>query len=306
MGYEKVNIELPESAKEFLNYCKIIKGLAQGSCDGYDCDLRLFFNFLKVHKKKNKITNAVLRNIKLTDLHAFMYYLESECGNSAQARSRKVSTLKGYFEYLEDVAEIITSNPTRKLPKPKVPKTQPKYLTLEECEELLNSLNKDYKHYERDYCILTLFLNCGMRVSELANMKFDDIKGDMLIIKGKGDKERTVYLNKACLKAIQQYLIFRDDYKISDGRMFNIKKQAIEVFVKKYIVKAGIKNADEYSVHKLRHTSATLMHKYGKVSLRNLQSILGHSSPATTAIYTHVDDESLRDAVKSNPLNNLK
>lgn len=304
MSKEKSNIELHESAINFLNYLHTIKNRSDKTIDGYASNLRVFFKYLNV-KKKKPITNKLLKSLKLNDLYNFLIYTEKDLGNSPATRARKVACLKSYFKYLHKKEKIVSENIAEELETPEIQKKNPIYLTLKECEILLKSMNKDYKNYERDYCIITLFLHTGMRVSELVNMLYDNIKGDIVTILGKGDKERTVYLNDSCLKAIKDYLIFREDYNISDGRMFNIKKEAIEKLVKKYIVEAGIKNGKTFSPHKLRHTASMLMHKHGKVGIADLKDILGHKNISTTNIYAHADNDTLRNAVNNNPLNEL-
>jgi integrase len=170
---------------------------------------------------------------------------------------------------------------------------------------LLESLKKYEKNYERDYCIITLFLHGGMRLSELTNIKIDDIKEDTLTIIGKGDKERTVYLDDMSLKALDNYIKIREDYNIQDGRLFNIKEERIEQLVKNRIINAGIEDGKKFSPHKLRHTTATLLYKHGNVGIAELKEILGHENINTTMIYTHIDNDDIREAVKSNPLNNI-
>jgi len=310
----KNGIELHESVVNFLNYLHTIKNRSDQTISGYESDLRVFFNYILKNKNKRKINNKLLKELTLEDLHSFIGYLSQKyidkkgnerSINAPTTRARKVACLQSYFKYLYKIAKLIPENISEKLESPDIEQKNPIYLTLEECEALLKSMNKDYKNYERDFCIITLFLHTGMRVSELANILYDNIKGDVLTIIGKGNKERTIYLNDASLKAIKDYLIFRDDYNITDGRMFNIKKNAIEVFVKKYIIDAGIKNGEDYTPHKLRHTASMLMYKYGEVSIVELKDILGHKNISTTNIYAHADNETLRKAVKNNPLNNL-
>ena len=259
------------------------------------------------------IDNSFIKSIKLTDLYAYLSFVEKSRGNGTYARARKVASLKSFFKFLSGKAKIIDDNPALELESPKLQKRQPVYLTLDQSIDLLNSLDKTDKNYERDYCILTLFLNCGMRLSELCSIDVRKIKGDILTIVGKGDKERTVYLNEACLKAIDNYMKVRDvskvlgedkNYLFISSRNKPINKRTVEILVKKHIGNAGISDG-KYTPHKLRHTAATLMYKYGNVDIRSLQNILGHENLSTTQIYTHVDDDSLRDAVKSNPLSKL-
>lgn len=296
---------LPESAVDFLNYKRSNEGLSKSTIRAYENDLNIFFEFLKIHKKKKEIGISVIRSVKIKDLNAFSVYLENkDKKNSAYGKIRKNSTLRSYYDYLQNIVELVAVNPTKKLKSAKLPKRNPIYLTLEQSKTLLNSMNKYDNNYIRDYCMVTLFLNCGMRLSELEGIRIDKIKEDTLTIIGKGNKERTVYLNDASLRALSQYLNIRDTYNITDGRLFDIKARAIENAVKKHIINAGLTD-DKYTPHKLRHTSATLMYKYGKVDIRSIQEILGHENISTTQIYTHVDDDMCRDAVNKNPLNNL-
>ena len=324
---EQVQIKnLPESVVDFLNYLETIKGKSPNTIKGYEIDLTLFFRFLKIYKGLitddsldfseidiRDIDNSFVKKIKLTDLYAFLSFAEKQRENGSYARARKVAALKSYFKFLNGKAKIIDDNPTLELESPKINKRHPVYLSLDESVNLLSSLDKDNKNYYRDYCILTLFLNCGMRLSELCSIKLDKIKGDTLTIIGKGDKERTVYLNEACLKAIDNYLAVRDtskctpedkEYLLLSSRFKPINKRTVELLVKKHIFNSGLSN-EKYTPHKLRHTAATLMYKHGNVDIRSLQSILGHENISTTQIYTHVDEEILRDAVNSNPLSKL-
>ena len=326
-GIEKVEFRnLPQSLIDFLNYLETIKGKSLNTIKGYEIDLAMFFKFLKIYKgyindaslefheiNIRDIDNYFIRSIKLTDLYAFLSFTEKQRNNGTYARARKVAALKSYFKFLQGKARIIEDNPTLELESPKINKRHPIYLTLDESVNLLSSLDKTSKNYFRDYCILTLFLNCGMRLSELCSIKIDKIKGDTLTIIGKGNKERTVYLNEACIKAISNYLKVRDDskclpddkeYLLLSSRFKPINKRTVELLVKKHITNSGLSNA-KYTPHKLRHTAATLMYKHGNVDIRSLQSILGHENISTTQIYTHVDDDILRDAVKSNPLSKL-
>jgi integrase/recombinase XerD len=316
------DLELPESLDDFLNYLNVIKAKSPNTINGYKTDLILFFRFMKKFRKfyppKTEISDIEIRDIDsefikkitLMDLYAFLAFLENERSNSSYARARKVASLKSFFRFLNTKSKIIHDNPTADLESPKIVKRQPVYLTLDESKDLLNSVDSENKHQKRDYCILTIFLNCGLRLSELCSINISSIKGDILTIIGKGNKERTVYLNKACIKAISDYMAergqisilppHRDALFISE-RKCRINMRTVEKIVKKYIEDAGL-DKDKYSPHKLRHTAATLMYKYGNVDIRSLQIILGHENINTTQIYTHVDDEKLRIAVSSNPL----
>ena len=314
---------IPQRLREFLNYLSVIRGKSHNTVDGYKVDLTLFFKFLKIYKglcpnntkfadiTTSDINDDFIRDIKLPDLYAFLSYVENARFNKPCARARKVAAIKSFFKYLYSKTRILYENSASDLESPKLSKRNPIYLTLDESKNLLSSIDKKYKHNKRDFCIITLFLNCALRLSELCSINISSIKEDTLTIVGKGNKERTVYLNKACLIAISQYLLERANMQIQyehidalfiSERKTRISKYTVETIVKKYIQISGLDNS-KYSPHKLRHTAATLMYKYGNVDIRSLQKILGHENLSTTQIYTHVDDEKLREAVKSNPLN---
>lgn len=320
------NENLPDSLIDFLNYLETIKSASVNTITGYKADLIVFFRFMMIYTGKvqadlvefeeidiRNINDDFLRKIKLRDLYAFLSFAEKYRSNSSYARARKVATLKSFFNFLQRKTKIIVENPANELESPKLNKRHPVYLTLNQSIHLLDSLDSGDKNYQRDYCILTFFLNCGMRLSELCSIQIDKFKEDTLTIIGKGNKERTVYLNDACLKALNNYLKVRDASKtlpenkkflFLSSRNLPISKRTVEIMIKKHITNAGYTD-DKYTPHKLRHTAATLMYKYGNVDIRSLQSILGHENISTTQIYTHVDDDSLRDAVKSNPLSKL-
>ena len=215
-----------------------------------------------------------------------------------------------FFNYLTFKEKLIDKNLNVELETPKLSKRLPKYLTLDESVSLLQSVDGDFE--KRDLCILTFFLNCGLRLSELININFVDIRDNLLTVTGKGDKERTIYLNNACQKALKEYI--RERQKLTNIKDKNalfiskrgtrIGRRTVEMMVKKYITMAGL-DPRKYSPHKLRHTAATLMHKHGGVDIRSLQQILGHESISTTEIYTHIDSEQVKTALQSNPLNNI-
>lgn len=317
------NLTGPERLTEFLNYLSVIKGKSNNTIEGYKVDLTMFFRFLKLYKGLcprnidfeditiNELEDDFIKNIKLTDLYAFLSFTENQRNNGSYARARKVAALKSFFKYLYTKSKILTENPTSDLERPKINKRNPVYLTLEESKNLLGSIDEKYKHQKRDFCIITLFLNCGLRLSELCSINISKIKEDTLTIIGKGNKERTVYLNKSCLRSISEYMEERSSMEVlqehSDAlfiseRKCRLNKRTVEKIVKKYIGEAGL-DKDRYTPHKLRHTAATLMYKHGNVDIRSLQKILGHENISTTQIYTHVDDDKLREAVKLNPLN---
>ncbi len=323
----KNNLELPYYISDFLTYLETIKGKSKNTIIGYKIDLCLFMRFEKLFKGLsvstdlefeeipiNDLDEDFIRNISLTDIYSFLSYVEKNRNNSSYARARKVATLKSFFKYLHIKAKIIDDNPALELESPKINKRHPIFLTLDESITLLSSLDKANVNYARDYCILTLFLNCGMRLSELCSIQIDRIRDDTLSIIGKGNKERTVYLNKASLNSIKNYLLVRDSskcigndsiYLFLSNRYKPINKRTVELLVNKHLKNADIIN-EKYTPHKLRHTAATLMYKHGNVDIRSLQEILGHENISTTQIYTHIDDESLRKAANSNPLANFE
>lgn len=306
--------------EEFLGYMEAILGRSELTIKEYRYDLRLFFRFLKQYRGEvpkgtdlqeiplDQINANYLRNIKLTDFYAFLSWLTRERKASAANRSRKVSALKSFFSFATAKRNYLEVDPTAELESPKIPKRQPKYLSLEESRTLLHKVDPEEDQFaSRNYCIITLFLNCGLRLAELCSINVDDIQGDTLRVVGKGGKERTIYLNQACLKAIENYLPDRPK-RAKDKKALFISRQgnrlarnSVQLMITKYLAKAGI-DTNKYSTHKLRHTAATLMYQYGHVDIRMLQEILGHESVATTEIYTHVDKSQLHQAVESNPL----
>ncbi len=306
---------LPERVNDFITYLKNVKEKSPNTIKNYKSDLTLLFRYL-VGRKKNVedydnvdvgcVDDDFIKQIQLSDLYDFLNYLEKVRNNSAYAKARKVATLKSFFNFLNTKLKIIDNVPTLDLETPKVKKRLPVYLTPEQSEKVLESMNKGKKNYHRDYCILTLFLNCGMRLSELCNIKLQDIKGDTITIVGKGDKQRIVYLNKECIKAIDNYLEDRKGSKVDDEYLFlsnrksKIHPNSVEVLVKKHIENAGFKDK-KYTPHKLRHSAATMYFKQG-VDIRSIQEILGHENISTTQIYTHVDSEELRKIVNNSPL----
>jgi integrase/recombinase XerD len=315
MKREKINIELPESVINFLNYCRNIKGLSEKTALGYENDLKMFVKFLKDNRGKDRhaINDKYIKTIKLKHLHNFMNYLIKECDNKASTRCRKVATLKAYFEYLQNKERLITFNPAYELESPKQPKTEPITLSLNQAIKLLESLDKSSINYYRDKCILNIFLHCGLRISELANIKIKDIKDGKIKIWGKGAKERFVYLDDTCKKAIEEYLNYRfdEDYPenikqylfLSRTYKTKISTDAIRSMVKKYLNIAELTD-EKYTPHKLRGTFATLNHNAG-ANIRQIQRALGHSSIKTTERYLRVEEEELRDMATNNPLNNL-
>ena len=311
----------PPILDEFLNYLLSIKGKSKNTVYAYKTDLVIFFKYLKKRRSKSKnisyddidienIDADFIKSIKLSDMYGFISFLGLERKNGNLSKARKIAAIKSFYKYLHQKARLIDENVALELETPKISKRNPLYLSLEESRTLLNSI--EGKFYERDLCIITLFLNCGMRLSELCGINISNIKDDTLTVIGKGDKERTVYLNNSCLKALDLYLRKRQSSALriknnSFDALFisknycRIDKRNVERIIEKYVKKANLNS--KLSPHKLRHTAATLMYKYGDVDIRSLQIILGHENVSTTQIYTHVDDEKLREAVSLNPLN---
>lgn len=325
--------ENPDFLNAFLDYSTTILNKSPNSIKEYNYDLAMFLKFIKVHFNMtdkvdfneiniDDITIKTVEKITIDDIHAFLGYLTSVNKSKPATRPRKISTIRIFFHYLcQDASSqfLLDHNPALNLKTPKKDKRLPKYLSLDDSKKLLEvTYNEDNRNFQRDYAIITLFLNCGMRLSELVGINITDIDFDecKLNVIGKGNKERTIYLNKACMKAISDYLQIRPkegikhDKKHSEKALFlserkeRISNRTVQYVVNKELAKAGL-DTTKYSVHKLRHTAATLMYQYGQVDIRALQELLGHESIATTEIYTHVSNDQVRKAVENNPLANL-
>jgi len=318
--------ELPLILEDYLDYMETIKGTSPNTVKEYLFDLRVFFRFIKLRYRLvdrnsdfdeidiSDVDVDLIKKVTIQDLHAYISFVDKTRNNGASAKSRKVASLKSFFQYLNLTIEVIDKDPTKALEFPKMESRHPAYLTLDQAELLLNTIleNPNEEFRRRDYAIILLFLNCGLRLSELASIDINKIKPDnTMTVIGKGNKERTIFINDSCMEAIEDYIKVRP-IKVNDPDALFISKQknrmsnrAIQHMVEKYLEKADL-DTDIYSTHTLRHTAATLMYKYGNVDIRALQEILGHESVSTTQIYTHIDNERLRDAVKSNPLGNFK
>ena len=320
----------PEFVNSFLDYSITILNKSPNSVKEYNYDLNMFLKYMKVHFKLTNETDFkkiyikdftldMIKKIKLEDIHSFLSYLALNQNAKPATRARKISTIRIFFSYLSQKTHLIEENPAQNLETPKLDKRLPKYLSLEDSKKLLSvTENENDENKERDYAIITLFLNCGMRLSELIGINISDIdfNEEKLNVIGKGNKERTIYLNKSCINAIKEYLNVRpkDNVKIDDKasnralflskRRERISNRTVQYIVEKELRKAGL-DTTKYSTHKLRHTAATLMYQYGQVDIRALQELLGHKSISTTEIYTHVSNEQVRNAVESNPLANL-
>jgi len=315
-------IEAPPLIREFLVYHEAIQGHSRRTVDEYYLDLRSFFRFLK--REKNLISStmpfdqipiddidlAFVRAVTLTDVYAYMSYLSRDRGLNAASRARKVASIRSFYKYLTNKAKLLSENPVQDLEPPRRKKSLPKYLDLDESLTLLEAV--DGRNASRDYCILTLFLNCGLRISELVSLNKTDVRNGHLRVLGKGNKERILYLNDACQKAIQDWLLDRNILAPPDEPALfitlqnrrRISRAAIHKLVKKHLTAAGL-DSGQYSSHKLRHTAATLMLQNG-VDVRTLQEVLGHDHLNTTQIYTHVDSDDLRTAAMANPLARVK
>ena len=328
--------ENPVFLNDFLDYSATILNKSPNTMKEYNYDINHFLRFIKYKFKMAPMDDEVglsnivisdmdistIAKIQLEDIHAFLGYMKETFHSKPATLARKVSSIRVFFHYMCNKTKKIPNNPAIDLETPKLGKRLPKYLTLDQSRELLKAASMppegthgNHDNSTRNFAIITLFLNCGMRLSELVNINIKDIdfSENKLNVIGKGNKERTIYLNKACVNAINAYLAdrpregvkfdSRDALFLSEQRR-RISNRTVQYVVKEEMRIAGI-DANKYSVHKLRHTAATLMYKYGNVDIRALQELLGHESISTTEIYTHVDNSQIRKAVESNPLANM-
>jgi site-specific recombinase XerD len=326
--------ESPEVLRRFLTYTETIRGKSKRTAEEYFLDLRMFFRYLKRRRglvppdavfdeiRIDDVDIGLLERVTLMDVYDYMAFLNKEreflrpgeksdgrpgIGNAA--RARKVASLRSFFKYLTVKAMLIKENPVAELDAPKLKRSLPRYLSLEESVSLLSGVTGE--NAERDYLILTLFLNCGIRVSELVGINLADIKNGALTVTGKGNKERVVFLNDACRSAVEAYLPARGKYAPdSEPALFvterkkRISPVTVKWLVKKHLGEAGL-DTTKYSAHKLRHTAATLMYQNG-VDVLTLKEILGHEQLNTTQIYTHLSNEDARRAADANPLSRVK
>jgi len=325
-------VEAPDIIRNFLVYHETVKGHSRLTVDEYYLDLRTFFRFILMEKgfvprdtafdeiSIKDVDLQLVSSVTIADVYAFLSYLsrdrernqnstDKSYGLNSASRARKISTIKSFYKYLTVKSNLLTVNPVQDLDSPKILKSLPRYLSAEESIDLLSSV--DGKHKERDFCILTIFLNCGLRISELVGLNLTDVRGDHLRVLGKGAKERIVYLNDACAEAINDYLLVRKAIAAVDtralflsGRRTRISTSTVHALVKKHLNAAGL-DSTKYSSHKLRHTAATLMLHNG-VDVRTLQELLGHEHLNTTEIYTHVENQGLREAANRSPLASFK
>ena len=324
-AYELSNY--PELIRKFCTYKSGIQERSPKTVQEYMLDLRMFCRYVYAMKNKLKTDDETLSQIDISgldteffasvtteDIYDYIFYSKTERDNGAAARARKLSAIKSFYKYHTQKTRIFDFNPAADIEGPKKPKELPKFLTVDESLLLLDTIKEDTTnpYRSRDYCIITLFLNCGMRLSELAGITMKDMEPELrsLRVVGKGNKERIIYLNSSCKTAIEAYLpdrlTLRQSGK-SDDHLFlsrlgkGISIKTVQHIVKKYLELAGLGNK-HYSTHKLRHTAATLMYQTGEVDIRVLKEILGHEQLNTTQIYTHVANKSIEEAMERNPL----
>lgn len=325
-------LDSPQLLLDFLSYHETIKAHSQRTVDEYYLDMRNFFRYLKQQRDPalagqpldaidiRDIDIDFISRITLTDIYSYLTYLSrdrvqhqnsenSNKGLNAASRARKLATIRSFFNYICNKRHLLEDNPCKDVDTPKQMKSLPRYLTLNESLSLLDAV--DGPHRERDYCILTLFLNCGLRISELIGLDITDIHDDALRVLGKGNKVRVVYLNQACKDALARYMAVRRPITGRDKNALflsaqnqRISRSTVHALVKKHLSAAGL-DSEKYSSHKLRHTAATLMLQNG-VDVKAVQEVLGHEHLNTTEIYTHIDNEALRVAAKANPLSHVK
>ena len=298
---------------DYLSYLKVIKGRSENTIAEYRVDIRLLFLYI-YRMRFNSIRFDCsfadidfIKSISIDDVYSFVRYCQEERKCSIQTCGRKIIAIRQFWIYLKKKAHLIDENYMEELEVPKIPQRLPKYLSLDDSIRLLIQAESSV----RNYCIVTLFLNCALRLSELASLNLSNIDTDKLTIIGKGDKQRIVYLNPAAKQAIDQWLSMRIEYKPQCDALFISKRdgtrlgnRGIQLVVKKLIINAGL-NQNVSSPHKLRHSSATLLYRYGKVDLNSLREILGHVSLSTTQVYLHSDAQQLQAAINSNPLSSM-
>ena len=317
--------EAPQVLLDFLSYHEIVKGHSQKTIDEYYLDLRTFFRYLKLQRglvePNTPMSEISIQDIDLnflasvtkTEVYAYMSFLsrdrirqqkshEPEFGLNSASRARKLATLKSLYRYLTVKTGKLQTDPILGIDSPKTRRSLPHYLSLGESEQLLNSVGG--RNPERDRCILSVFLNCGLRISELTGLNLKDLTDMQLRVLGKGGRERVVFLNDAAMRAVQAYLAVRPKANTQaffiTERGTRISRSAVHYLVKRHLGEAGL-DTEGYSAHKLRHTAATLMLKNG-VDVRTLQELLGHEHLNTTEIYTHVESTDLRQAADASPL----
>lgn len=317
--------DCPYYLEQFLTNMRIIRNRADRTEEAYYIDLRTFLRYLKVKHRDvpaetewsdiriDDVPIEYIESFTLNDAHVYLRFLKDKRGNETATRARKCSALKQFYIYLHQKAKLIESNPMTDLELPTVKNKLPKFLSLDDSIKLLESI--DSKNKTRDYCIILLFLNCGMRLSELVGLNLEDYSkaNRTLRLFGKGSKERIIYLNDSCIEALDDYInnarpneTARDKNAIFlSANKTRINKRRVQQIVEESLSRAGLANTG-ITTHKLRHTAATLMYQYGGVDTLVLKEQLGHKSVGTTEIYTHLSNENLKAAAESNPLANKK
>lgn len=321
----------PENVKEFANYMLTIQGRSEKTVAEYLVDLRTFCRYMICKRDGLSLDNEEMQKIDISgldkgffaevkenEIYAFIGYTNRSRNNGTSARSRKLSSLRSFYKFMTVRQKYFENNPVKDIESPAKKKQLPKHLSLDESVDLLSAVknDKESKTKERDFCILTLFLNCGMRVSELCGISLSDIDRDLtsLRVLGKGSKERVIYLNSSAREALAEYLKLRlatSETGPKENALFlsrlgkRISVKTVQWMVKKYLGEAGLEYK-HYSTHKLRHTAATLMYQSGNVDIRVLKDILGHEQLNTTQIYTHVSNEGMEKAMEYNPLAKVK
>ncbi|WP_077075176.1 tyrosine recombinase XerC [Aedoeadaptatus urinae] len=312
---------------DYLNYMRAARGRSEGTVKEYFYDVRQFLRYMRVRKEGlavesldevdiDAVDGELLRKIEKSDIYAYISYLDRERKNNSRTKFRKISSVRSFFDYLTYKVDVLEKNPSENIDMPKMEKSLPVYLTLEESIRLLRSI-QNFKQKNifrlRDYAIAMLFLNCGLRLSELASLNVKDLNKDRTLrIIGKGSKERLVYLNDNVERSIDAYLFARKAEGLADEeplflsmRKTRMSNRSIQHMLEKHLKNAGF-DTRKYTVHKLRHTAATLMYQFGDEDLKSLQEILGHESISTTQIYTHVNLEDIRHTMNQNPLANIE
>lgn len=295
--------------EQYLAYLITVKGRSQNTILEYRLDLLQFFQYIAnsrglICPDFSFANLKFIQSIQLADMYTFLAYCQEMLNAAPGTRYRKIVSIRQFWKYLKTKAHLLDNNITEELETPKLPKRNARVLTLEESVRLLIQAKSCSA---RDDCIITIFLNCALRLSELASLNIEQVESDVISIIGKGNKERKIFLTPAAKHSLSKWLAIRSTLQIDSNALFisrnkgRLTTRSIQNVVKKHIVAAGI-NPEGLSTHKLRHTAATLMYKYGHVDIHSLQQILGHESIATTEIYTHVDDHQLQAAVNANPL----
>lgn len=326
MASQKINPkECPRYLNEFFTFQRVVKIKSERTLESYYIDLRIFLRYVKLTKGEVR-PDTPMRDITISDIPIewvrdfskldilnYLSYVATERGNTAKTRHRKLASLKVFYKCLYRDLNLIPSDPTKDIDYPKMHEHLPKFLTLNDSIKLLENMNKDDPYYYRDYCIITLFLNCGMRLSELVGLNLQDVNLDERTMRllGKGDKERIIHINDACADSIVRYVSERETSPVEPDALFlskrgtRITNRRVQQIVDNALRDSNLDNQG-YSTHKLRHTAATLMYQHGNVDTLILKEILGHKSISTTEIYTHISNESVKEAMDASPLANIR